>query len=79
MNVSLEYTNRTLHRSVHIASVDQSPEEIEDNIIRGMNKIAATLQGWGNIRTVHVKTDFSKSLQLYSSEEFSDSDSDSEF
>lgn len=59
--------------------MDQSTEEIEENISKGMENIAKSLRGWDNIKTVHVKTDFSISLPLYDVDEYSDSDTDSEF
>jgi ribosomal protein L1 len=57
-------------RNIHIGHVNQTEEEIEENITSALQLLAKRLKGWRNIKSIHLKTDTSIALPLYSQEKY---------
>jgi len=56
--------------NIRIGFIGQPAEEIEENIEAAMRRLSSRFGGWNNIKTIHLKTDFSIALPLYSHDEY---------
>lgn len=55
--------------TLHVANTTFDQQQIIDNILAALKAIfKQMIRGWGNIRSIHLKTQFSPSLPLYENE-----------